>query len=284
MDNILKALYYYQNGYLPIPANATEKIPLVRWSELNRESYRFHDVWNGQPGDVDTAIILDSVVCVDFDCHGPAPNGRTVYDLLVHDHPAMMGISGCYGPGLHCVTETTQSGGVHVYYKAPQGLDREFIAEIFTVPVEIKTGRRLAYCAPSRKNGMPAYEIKGLGFDTIKAADLSPLPQYFLDHRRKQREAIEQCVPTATRRFDGDFSLDVFKDRASLESWVVERIARRYVGARDGDRHNAGVRMVSWLRHLGADQLLVDLAVDYYGRRMGRKPNPGELEGLRRWG
>jgi hypothetical protein len=173
------AKIYYSNGYKPIPADADKKIPRVSGFY---DEYDFDKFWHNWL-DCDIALVLDGLVCVDFDKHGSSPNGRDYFDKLMKGYPAMFDKS---------IIEETQSGGIHAYFRHTIELpDKEWHTPIKIdgkiVEIEVKTGRRLAFCYPSKKNNKIAYKLINNSFESFKLKDIKPLPTVFRHYKPAQK-------------------------------------------------------------------------------------------------
>ncbi len=157
----------HNNGYLTVPALPGQKQTYYHWSRIHKETYNLQKIWLGQPFNSNCAILCEDIVSVvDFDNHGPEPNGMTVFRRLEKD-----------GTFEGCIIEKTQSDGRHVYFKGIQG--KRYIVQIDNVSIEVKCGRNLVYSYPSvTPNGGYTFLSERTLLNT-KPSDLPELPEIF---------------------------------------------------------------------------------------------------------
>lgn len=161
------------NGWLMIPAEPGAKQTYCKWGAVTRDNYKFGSLFAGRPLDLNAAVLCDDLVSVvDFDAHGEAPNGVSVYRDLVYKHPEVFD---------GCIIEMTQSGGYHAYYRGVTGgtYKVEFDVDGGKVPVEVLCGRRLVYCWPTVTEKGPYNVFTDHNFFNTKPENLPGLPAAF---------------------------------------------------------------------------------------------------------
>lgn len=261
------AAAYFKNGYKPIPADAKAKIPHVSGFY---DHYDFDAMWKNWL-DCDIALVLDGLVCVDFDRHGASPNGGDYYDMLTLDRPEIFKNS---------VVETTKSAGVHAYYRWTTDLPgQEWKLPVTigdtNIVVEVKTGRRLAFCYPSKN-----YTLLHNNFEETKLSQLMPLPTIFRYYKPAPSVNVNVNVKPktpfgpATRR-----EKDMTPEQREKAVEIIINIYRRNAG-RDGTMHSGAYAMSCYMAGLGYGANDIRRALKSYESHGHRSFRRGELEEL----
>jgi Bifunctional DNA primase/polymerase, N-terminal len=255
---------YAANGYRPIPADVEAKVPLIKWKHLY-ELYNFEAAWRNCADSTGIALILRGLVCVDFDAHGPEPNGLTFYHTIEQEYPGIL---------RGAIIEESQSGGRHVYHRWTIDLPTEqWLTPVrmgdTTINLEVKTGRRLAYCYPSKKAGRLAYNLLQGRFDTDPLRQLSPLPTLYRYYKPAPAK------PACPRIFRREMTLE---QRNAATEIIID--IYRHNANKDGTMHNGGLGMAMYMAGLGYDAREITHALKAYEAYGHRRFRRGELEEL----
>ncbi len=237
------ALRYLAAGLCPLPADRKRKRPLGSWKRYQRERPTEAGTRAAFAGGADAICIVTGAVsggveCIDFDRGGEAfPDWRREVDKA-------------FGPAFAAslVIETSQSGGVHVYYRAPDigGNAKLAMTEAGEVLAETRGEGGLVLCAPTE--GYAPMQGDLLDVPTITADERTRLLDLAraLDRRRDEArpaapsEAVEPPRPTAPlgRPADGmrpgdDFNRRggaAFREALAAHGW-------KPLGTVDGNEH-----------------------------------------------
>jgi len=256
------ARIYHGNGYKPIPADAKAKVPRVSGFY---DHYDFDTFWQNWL-DCDVALVLDGLVCCDFDRHGDSPNGGDYFDMLYGDHPEIF---------QNCIIEQTKSRGIHVYYRWTLDLpDKEWRLPITidskNVAIEIKTGRRLAFCYPSEN-----YKLLQGSFEETKLSRLAPLSTVFRYYKPAPKPRLvfnpivrKDMTPEQMERAV-DIIVDIYRPNAAVEQCM----------------HPGALGMACYMAGLGYGAHDITRAVKSYGRHGHREfRNEKEISELVQYG
>jgi hypothetical protein len=236
------AAKYYENGYYPIPADVKEKMPRVSGFY---DKYTFEGMWNNWL-DCDIALVLNKLVCVDFDRHGGSPNGGDYYDMLMNKCPDIFKNS---------IIERSKSGGIHAYFKWTLDLYNQewklpVIMEGKQIIIEIKTGRRLAFCYPSKN-----YKLIQNSFEDMKLKNLGPLPTVFRYYKpAPQRQTINNKIKSEMTQDQREKAIDIIVDIYSRNAGI------------DGKMHSGAVGMGRYMAGLGYSANDITRAIRSYER------------------
>ena len=252
---------YYKNGYQPIPADVKAKVPRVSGFYDHYNFNRFWENWL----ETDVALILHQLICVDFDQHGDHPNGVDYYNQLQREHPIMFE---------DAIIERSKSGGIHVYYRwTPNLSDKEWklpaqMSET-VVPIEIKTGRRLAFCYPST-----GYKMIQGDFMNIPSNKLPSLPTLFIHYlpppkttffnQRTERSAM---TPDEKEKALSIIVDEIFGHNASIE----------------GKMNTGACGMSAYMAGLGYNDRDIEKALHSYERLGHRAFRRGEIQDIIKW-
>lgn len=235
------------NGYLMIPAEPGLKQTYCKWGTVTRDNYNFQSLFKGRPLDLNAAILCDDQICVvDFDAHGEAPNGVTVYRRLVYEHPEIFD---------GCIIELTQSGGYHAYYRGVSGSTYKVVMD--GVPVEVLCGRRLVYSWPTVTEKGAYNVFTDHNFFNTKPGELPALPEIF------NRPAVEKSTVEAKPTEPGDLTgADV---EAAVQYYLNEC---RFNGA---GRHDQARALARCLAGLGLREVEITRHVESFITGRGRE-------------
>lgn len=258
---------YHETGYLPIPADCTSKMPKISWG-IYYDKYDFDQAWANHYDGCDIAVILKNVVCVDFDRHGDGITSMDYYNWLCVNHPDFF---------KRAVIEKTQSDGRHVYYRRRMDTpDKKWEVPVkfddHQVFVEVKTGKNLAYCTGSFKNGKPAYEFIQGSFNEIHVRELPFLPSIYLYEVPKKVITTYKNlghVPTDKELMD---AIPAIVDRYSSNAGIT------------GKMHKAALGMAGYMAGLGYSYIDIERALESYERNGHRNFVPGEIDGIIKFG
>ncbi len=244
------------NGYLMLPAEPGLKQTYCRWGSVTKANYNFNELFRGKPINVNAAMLLEDMVSVlDFDKHGPEPNGATLYQRLEQESPEIF---------QGAIIELTQSGGYHVYYRGIPGSTYRVSLSLdgVEIMVEVLCGRRLCYCYPTFVEGRGRYVIltKNRTFLNTRPGDLPMLPELF----KRPPVKIPENAPSP-RSWAGDDLLSR-EDVEAAVSYYVNDCRFNETG-----RHNQGRALARCLAGLGLDELEITRHVEAYIRRHGRE-------------
>lgn len=257
------------NKWPMMPLLPGQKQTYATWGD-HVANYNFNALFAGQPTDCNAGIITgNTVAVVDFDNHGPEPNGLTAYRRIEAAAPAVFH---------DAIIEMTPSGGVHAYFA---GLSNErpytvtMTVDDVPVAVEILTGRKPSYCWPTVTDKGKYQVITKRNFLNTRPEDLPGLPGIF--HKVKEPEkprAQRQTIPKVWAIPDGLHSVDA--------DAVVDGLVESYLrGAVVGERHK---HAQSLARALAGHDVLsesdVRHGVEAFFNRCGRSQNKGEVDGI----
>jgi len=277
---------YIENGWMPIYGSAVSKAPWTKWTQLYDGTQEICDVWRNCPNDCEAlALVLGSeVVVVDFDCHDShRPNGLDAYEKIKKRFPRIFE---------GAITEQTQSGGYHIYYRAPGDPSwrhthkKEYITcflcgpnENIPVYVEVKMGKRLSWCYPSRKNGKIAYTLEGPGFAELRPEMLAELPRVFRYDINELKEKPEQKANTSPKNGQ---SLDFNELPADIKEAAIELFVEMYADNANskGRMHYGAFALAANMAALGYSDDDRNTALIGYEKQGHRHFRPGELEDI----
>lgn len=259
---------YANNGYMPIPADCTAKMPKEAWSD-HYEHYDFTAAWKNYY-DCDVALILKNLVCVDFDKHGEGKTGRDYYDMIQKEYPQIF---------KGCIIEQTQNDGIHAYFKRTVDMpDKEwkFPANVDgeTVYIEVKTGKKLAYCYPSKKKGAIAYVLLQGSFEDIPVNKLPALPSIFRYFAPAKPKPI-----WLTNKMKTDMTPEQRTAAISVIVDIYQHNARH-----DGTMHNGGLGLAGYMAGLGYSDSDISRALRSYEGYGHRAFRPHELDDIISYG
>ncbi len=257
------------NGWPMMPLLPGQKQTYAAWGS-HVEAYNFNALFASQPIDCNAGIITGNMVSVvDFDNHGPEPNGLTAYRRIEAAAPAVFH---------DAIIEMTPSGGVHAYFTGLKGASPYTVSmtvDGVPVAVEILTGRKPSYCWPTVTDKGEYQVITRRNFLNTRPEDLPGLSGIF--HKLKEPEKPRPQKQTQIRPqtiTDGlnDSDADAVTD-ALVESYLK--------GAVTGERHKHAQALA---RALAGHDILsegdVRRGVEDYFRRCSRSENKGEIDGI----
>lgn len=229
------------NGWSMIPAEPCQKQTYCKWGTVTPENYSFSDLFAGYPIDCNAAILCaDTVAVIDFDAHGPEPNGLTAYRRIEAVAPQMF-----YG----AIVERTQSNGIHAFFAGLPGTSTYTVnmkIDGKPVNVEVLTGRKLCYCSPSVTEKGEYRVISKNNFLNTRPRDLPKLPAIFHRPLAQKREWKVPEGPTLMNITPDelDFIIDHYKGRtyghgnSNNDARVYARILMSFrLGQREAERH-----------------------------------------------
>ena len=211
------------NGWTMIPAEPGQKQTYCKWGTVTPENYNFSDLFAGYPIDCNAAILCaDTVSVIDFDAHGPEPNGATIYRRLEAIIPHIFH---------NAIIERTPSNGIHCYFAGMEGEHTYTVSmTVDNVPVEVEilTGRKLSYCSPSTTEKGEYRIISKNNFLNTRPGDLPELPAIF-------HHTVNPSKPIyASRQAIGSNDI-TFADVDELIDGLVDSYLQN---ATEGNRHN----------------------------------------------
>ncbi|WP_424359749.1 bifunctional DNA primase/polymerase [Methanocella sp. MCL-LM] len=257
------------NGWPMIPLLPGQKQTYAAWGS-HVDAYNFNALFAGQPVDCNAGIITgNTVAVVDFDNHGPEPNGLTAYRRIEAAAPAVFH---------DAIVEMTPSGGVHAYYTGLRGMSPYTVSmtvDGVPVAVEVLTGRKPSYCWPTVTDKGGYQVVTKRNFLNTRPEDLPGLPGIF--HKQKEPEqprVQKQAAPKTWALADGLHNVDA--------DAVVDGLVESYLrGAVVGERHKHAQALA---RALAGHDILgegdVRRGVEAFFNRCGRSPNKGEVDGI----
>jgi hypothetical protein len=242
----------FDNGYMPLPLLAGSNRPYINdWQNLCA-ARDFDALW-GCVKDVNIGIYCGGSVCIlDFDAHGPAPNGITAYDLMTANHPNIFA---------GCIIAKSASGGRHVYFRGMPG--RKTYMLVAGVKNEVLRGNCQAACPPSvRPSGNYTYVTESTPVNT-STYELPMIPQPVFDYIKAYQESLWRPAyePKKTYSKDelGAADIDVVVEYYRNKDWGT------------GSRHDDARKMVRCLLACGVSEARVEEDAKDYIRGKGRE-------------
>jgi hypothetical protein len=240
MNPVHWALSYAVRGWHVFPLRPGQKTPLTErgQNEATVDPAVIEQWWHAWPhANVGIHARPSGLYVVDVDC-GPGKRGAASWDALRAEH----GDQPTY-------TVRTQSGGLHLYYAAPAGLDLT------------NTAGRLGVDIDTRGNGYvvaPPSTVGGRAYSVVAGVDPAPLPGWIIGRLGAVRPPVPRANGARPAWNTPSTELDLFRapPRAFTprQAWAfVEPRLAELAHARTGtinDRLNAAAKALS---HFGDD-------------------------------